>query len=330
MTLGELEAMLAAPLGVEAVANLPTSAQNRLRHVVRRALGRVYAPENGRRPKWGEVHRGYHLRAPETVTLSLTKGSKVFTATGYSFVEATDVGAVISIGGGGARFFGYAGKDSQETPADNLVEPWPEATGSYSATVYFPSVTLEDDVIGVVGDPQVVNIGPLYPIEGEDAQTMIRAYWYTDFNKLHNHYRSFEFPRRTFERGSEYDVGDPYFYFVDDAAFSPLSGSSYSVSRRLFVYPIPDISLTVRLRVNIVPSPPASSPESWVIPMPPGLSDSAFYPVAREEMANEFEDYPVASAQGLATEADRGRKQLANANQTQRARKPHLRPKCGW
>ncbi|MBC2594955.1 hypothetical protein H5P28_11870 [Ruficoccus amylovorans] len=319
MTVGDIEDMLAAPLGVESVSELPQSSRNRIRSVVNGVLSRIYAPEDGSRPKWSERNRGYRMPAPKSVTLTVTEGAATFTAVGHTF-DNSQAGCVIKTG---ESWYNYAGKDGSN--ADCFTQPYNGPSGTVEGTVYFCCATLENDVVGVIGVPQAVGIGPLEAISGVDEQTLYRAYWTADFTDLRNYYRAYDYPRRTFERGNEYDLGDPYFYFIDDAAFSPLA--NLSVSKRLFIYPLPDVAVSIQLRVNVVPQVASDADQ---IPLPPGVNDSVFRALAQESMANVFEDYPVSNVQGLQVEAARGRAQIKSLSKTQRVRKGTLRMPPGW
>ena len=107
------------------------------------------------------------------------------------------------------------------------------------------SASLGRDVIDVQKQPELVGVGPLSPMAGENDELRLRTDYAGDFS-----------PRGRYTDATytitakEPETGTPIWYYVDQVD----DGDDDDVLPRLFLYPIPDKAFTVKLSANVLPA----------------------------------------------------------------------------
>lgn len=310
---------LAPMLGCAVAAELEPGDQSLLIQLVNQAYGRVFTPIDGHRPKWSE--RQFSLQFPEPLELEVTGESGGKTVTVDTGIPAGTEGARLRVGD---RF--YVISSTREDPGEvSILQPWESGDGTFSAKLYFPCRAMPYDFLQMIGTPMVPSLGILYAINGQDAETDIRSFLSADFWPIHQRYRQLNYPRRTFEKARSFDIGDPYFFYVDSSDFS--SDTAHIGQSRLCIYPFPDHRHTVEFRYNFH----ATLPEDGsVLRLPADIVDTVFMPLCREMVAVHFPDYAGQNTQLLIREGEKAVQQLRGLSRPQRKINGRIRPKSGW
>lgn len=316
----QLQTTLASMWGYEDVAELLDQDLIDIKSWINAALFDCYVPVDGTRATWPEQYHADILKAPVTVTLGLTNGSKV--VTGHAF-EDKFAGSFVKIG---ERFFRYSGKTVVDlTTTYYLMQPWDQATGSYAATVYHNAIALPFNVVEMAGMPNLVGIGLLGALPDPDAELLLRTEPAFDFQSRES--RSvFAIARNQFRQSAYYDVGDPRFYHIDQASVAP----SFAIGNRLHVYPIPEHDYTFELRANIVPT--GLTADADIPALPWQTVDNILLPLAREKLVENTAGrrYTGPNVQLIMNAANRARQQLSTMRRVQRDVAGSVRMKANW
>lgn len=245
----------AGTLGVPAFTSLPTTEQAQVDAIINEAYRECFITPDGKRPRWTEQYVSFLLKAPLSLTVTLTNGAKTLgspTAT----LEAAYAGSLIKIG---STFYTYAGKASS---TDYMVEPWAGTTGDQVVTFYYCSYVLPLESIDLCDEPEVLGVGRLSPMTGREQEIRNRAYTTGDIEPETGWgWRQYSIG----PAGADYQTGEPAFYFIDAASLNP--NDVFSARYRFTVYPLPDSnSRTVRMRANIVPAAMTTGTEVPVLP----------------------------------------------------------------
>lgn len=146
-------------------------------------------------------HQNYEfsLDAPISLTLGLTQGSYVIT--GYIFSQHQLYNTIL-----------IDGSIYQVASTDRIARPFAGATGTYEATLYDDSLTIDYPLRRFVTHPQ-----------------------------LHNAYRPLEPIPRDVHKNMVFAVGEPYFYTQEALALSDASDSATVLLR---MHPVPDKDYT--------------------------------------------------------------------------------------
>lgn len=318
-TVISIENELAALLGAGSKAELASEDQTLLRSCVQRVLTSCFIPEDGHKPDWATRYASCHFPQPETATLALTKGSK---AIGSGTPAGALAGARVLIG---SDFYTYAGSNT-------LVGEWDGESGSFPATFYYFQVALPGDAAEVLADPQIPGIGPLYPLTGISEEMSLRAFWESDFKPFASRYQSLGYPRRTFNRARSYEIGDPWFYWVDSTATLPFADVGddtpvFADIKRLSLYPLPDKALTVEMRISVNAT---ITSDDHHIHMPADAINGIFLPLCYEAVAKTFPDYRGQNIQLLMDDGERARRRLKKLGRGQRDSGAYIRRANGW
>lgn len=279
--------------------------------VINEAYLECYAPVDGHYPAWAKRPFGLRFRAPVSQTIGVTKGSKVFT--GYT--PATDTpGSVVKIG---SNFYTYAGLNGS---AQEFIEPCAEETGSITAIFYHNAFALDVSIVRVLGAPELLGFGPLSPILDRAQELAHRSAFIGDFVPAP---ASAAMPSGITWGwgGAGYEIGQPNFYRIDAGAL--LVANPYAC--RFMVYPVPDRISTVTLDANFLPASLAADAD--VPRLPAGKILELLLPIARFEWGITYKRYAGDNKQGLATKADKARRQLMNLDTPQAHRPTKIHPK---
>jgi hypothetical protein len=308
----QLQTALASMYGYEDPADLPTQDLVDIKAYINQAEFECRVPTDGTRAMWPEKYHSGMLKAPVSTTLVLTNGSK--TVTGYAF-DAASIGSYVKVGD---KFF-------RTSDTNNLVQPWDGVTGSYDATVYFNAYLLPWDVVDLAGIPNLLGIGTLAPLPGPDAELLIRSDPAFDFDSRGGS-APYGMPRSRFRLSSFFDVGDPRFYYIDQASVAP----TFTLGNRFQVYPLPDRALTFEVRANVVPAGLVADAD--VPQVPAQAVDNILLPIAREILALNSSNrrYTGPNVQQLTILADRARAQLKSMRRVQTNLGQAVRTKSGW
>ncbi len=242
-------------LGVPAFSSLPTIEQAQVDALINESYRECFITPDGKRPRWSEQYVSFLLKAPITLTVSLTNGAKTL-GSPTTALEAAYAGSLIKIG---SKYYTYAGKNVAAN-ADYMVEPWDGATGDQVVTFYYCSYVLPLESIDLCDEPEVLGVGRLSAMTGREQEIRNRAYTTGGFEPE----TGGRWPM--FGPGAlDYQTGEPVFYFIDSAS---LNADGVFVARHRFtVYPLPDsVSRTVRMRANIVPAAMTNGAEIPVLP----------------------------------------------------------------
>ena len=344
-TVATIEKSLARMLGAggtDPVSELADGDAETLRELVQEVLTGCYLPSDGHRPKWAERLLSLTFRAPLQATITLTNGSVDIVGASSSAIA----GERILVD---EAFYTYAG-------ADKLLSAWHGVTGEYAVTFYQVAKPIPDDVTGVEDTPQCPQHGPLYPIAGYEQEAMLRGFANNDFWLLHSAYSQVSNRRNSRSNPRGYDLGDPWYYYIDSAAVMPdqyptpidasgtleteesesmeIDGATYSgplpafyPSQRFTIYPFPDHALTVEFRGTINPR---IADETTMIHLPADVIDAVFMPLCREAVAMNFPDYRGDNAKFLIARADTARARLRKLARPQRRAGGRISVKRGW
>lgn len=271
------------------------------KQVINEAYLECYLPVDGVRPPWAKKPFGVRFRAPVTAPIGVTQGSKVFT--GYT--PQTDTpGSVVRIG---QRFYTYAGLNGSN---QEFVEPVIEETGTVSATFYHNSHPLDAKAVQVHGAPELLDFGPLSPMNSRREELFHRASFSDDFQPSagsggQGHGFNWGWA------GATYEIGQPEFYRADAASLLP--DSAYAV--RFVVYPVPDRICAISFEAWFLPSRLVNSTD---LPRMPGDKVmELLLPIARFEWAATYKKYAGDNLDGLALKAKQARAQLRTLCTTQ-------------
>lgn len=308
-TVANIEDKLARMMGADSVAELDAGDRSLIRSLVQKTWTDIYAPVDGNRPKWAVQWRSAVIDKAQSDTVTFTSGSRDITST---------VGA--SIGNGTHKLL-FGNTFRTLSGPNQLLTPWTGETQTSEATFYHTSFLLGADVVAVEPEPFIEGLGPLHMLDGFEDEIKMRSYLMTDFRPFRSRYRAMGYPRRVFDRIRAADVGDPYFYWVDSA------GYDNAFEQRMVLYPLPDRDYTVEYRVTI--NPVIENGET-VISLPGNALDSIFMPIAREEIAMTFPDYPGRNKRELSAQAQRARASLSAMARPQTDTRRRVRRKRGW
>lgn len=308
-TVANIEDKLARMLGADSVAELDPGDRSLIRSLVQKTLTDIYAPVGGNRPKWAVQWRSAAIDEAQNDSVQLTQGSRTIVST---------VGA--GIGSGTHKLLVGSSFRTLSGP-NELLTPWTGESQTTDATFYHTSFVLGSDVVAVEPDPFIEGLGPLHMLDGFEHELKIRSYLMADFRPFRSRYRALGYPRRVFDRIREADVGDPYFYWVDSAGYDG------EFEQRMVLYPLPDRKYTIEYRVTINP---VIEDGDTVISLPGDAIDSIFMPIAREEIAMTFPDYPGRNGQALSSKAQQSRGTLSAMARPQTDTRRRVRKKRGW
>lgn len=305
---------------VEDVSSLPAQDVTDIKGWLNAALLECYSPvaPATRYPPWTETYWSEFLKAPAAATLGLTAGSTA--VTGFVF-EAKYIGSFVKIGD---RLLRLANVSAG--PVYNLLQAWDGDTGSYEATVYYNAVALPARLAHLMDFPSMPGIGQLYPMPGPEAEVAVRGDPAFDFASGRRRL-PLNFQRRNFRQSLEQDVGDPYYYHVDEGSITP----TFAPTKRFHVYPLPARAVTLEGRYNVLPVPLSSDGDVPALPATPDLVQTCLLPLAREQLANNAHGRRFSGdPRGIATEATRARQLLSKLSPVQRSSGSAIRPKAGW
>ena len=344
-TVATIEKSLARLLGAggtDPVSELADGDAELLRELTQECLTSCYLPADGHRPKWAERQLSLTYRAPETATVTLTNGSVDIVGSPGS----AQAGERILID---EAFYTYAG-------ADRLLSNWHGVTGEYTVTFYQIALPIPDDVTGIEHPPQCPQHGPLYPLAGYEQEVMLRTFAENDFWILHSAYSQLSNRRQSWSNPRGYDLGDPWYYYIDSAAVMPdqyptpvntsgvleteesssleIDGATYTgplpafyPSQRLVIYPFPDHAVTVEFRGTVNPR---IVDGNTMIHLPADVIDGVFMPLCREAVAMNFPDYRGNNTNELKESANRARARLRTLARPQRRTGGQVTIARGW
>jgi hypothetical protein len=246
-------------------------------------------------------------------TLGLTAGSAA--VTGYTF-NATYVGSFVKIG---EAFYRYASTST-------LLNNWDGATGSFAATVYHNAVALPWNIVRLAGIPNLLGVGLLGPLPDPDFELCLRTEPAWDFYPANGQPRPFSLNRSQFRQSAYYDVGDPRYYFIDQASVA----STFALGNRFHVWPLPENKYSLEVRANIIPSALTTGTD---VPDVPGQAvDNILLPIAREKLAmnSAGRRYTGPNVQLLMKAAEDARVQLKAMRRVQKDTGGAVKLKSGW
>lgn len=202
--------------------------------------------------------RGALLRAPATVTVSVTNGSTAITITGWNAYFA---GCTINVSG--------ASTDNQIISQTELLYPHDGSTGSVTATILHDCVTLDAAVQSVLTPVRIVDGLPLYPVASPEqlilGHTRERDY---GFN------RHVPLPISPVRKSQS--IGTPRLYFVDNYQSDEYANPVF----RMLIAPAPSAGMLLSYRARLSP-PTITDPESTSnIPAPFAAVESTILPIA--------------------------------------------------
>lgn len=262
---------------------------------INEALLEVYRPLDDEgspiTPEWARRTVTLRYRGPAAITVGVTQGSRVIT--GYAF-DDDSIGSLVQIG---SRFYRYAGQAANDDYT--LVEPFNEATGTYSATLHHCSQPLPADVAEVVGGVEWMGRGFLQPMTDRETdvgyRSITRPDYYPDYGAgfWGNYARGV--------RGTAFPAGDLLFYYVESDAL--MEGAD--VLRRMVIVPLPVEAAVISFRANIVPvelSADADRPKIVA-----DLVTRCLLPIAREAWGITYKKYTGDNRDALIRQADKAR-----------------------
>jgi hypothetical protein len=251
--------------GYETFSDLPTQDQTDIDTYINAALFDCYVPVDGTKPFYPEKHHPAIILAPVSTTLTLTAGSA--TVVGYAF-NATYIGSFVKIG---EKFYRYASTSA-------LLNVWDGDSGDYAATVYHNAIVLPWNIVRLAGIPNLLGVGLLGPLPDPDFELRLRTEPAWDFYPT-NGRQPFATTRNAFRQSAYYDVGDPRYYFIDQASVAP----TFALGNRFHVWPLPESKYSLEVRANTIPSAVTTGTD---VPDVPGQAvDNILLPIAREKLA---------------------------------------------
>jgi hypothetical protein len=263
-------------------------------------LGCFLLPD-GTRPSWARRTLSLFFQAPITVTLQVTQGSQAVSGHEFDFDQ---IGSAVRIDG---KTYTYAGDfDGRH----NLVEHIECASGTVQAVVYHNSQPLPVSTIDVVGNPELIDKGLLYPMSGREAQARYRQSPSQDF---------FPTPgagtaQAGLSRSIAFETGEPLFYYIESSALAPESEALH----RLVIDPAPNRAVSVKVTGTVTP---AELVDDFERPVLVGdLVTRILLPIARHRFASVCKSVILEQAQrqGLAESAARAESLLATLSTPQR------------
>jgi hypothetical protein len=282
------------------------------KQVINEVYLECYAPIDGVRPPWARRPFGFFFSAPTTQTITVTKGSKVFT--GYA-PSATTAGSLVKVG---SNYYTYAGQNGAN---HEFVEPVIEATGSTSATFYHNSLPMDARIVQVLGNPELFGFGPLSPIADDNELLLHRASFSGDFEPAPGS-GGYQSSGLTWGwGGASYEVGFPRHFRADARPF--FANSAYAV--RFVVYPLPDRDCTGNFMAWFIPA--RLSANADVPRLPADLTLEVLLPIARYEWAATYKKYAGENIDLLREKAAKARVQLRNLTLVQANQPVRIRPK---
>lgn len=345
-TVNAVEKILARMLGAggsDPVSELADGQADDLRDLVQSVYTQLFIPIDGHRPKWSEQKLSLSFRAPVTATLTLTNGSASFTGAPGSAIA----GEKVQIG---QDLYVYKGNGE-------LLSEWNGDSGTQTATFYQIAKPIPANITGLESPVNCIEHGPLQPLMDEEQELLLRSYYQNDFYPIHETYKVLANTRRYRTNTKGFDLGDPWYYYLESAAVSParyptaveptgaittedgdteieVEGITYdgpmpahNVEQRLHVYPYPDHAITVEYKATINPQIVDGDTS---IHLPADVMEAVFMPLCREQVAMIFPDYAGDNLQSLIELANRARSQIRTLARPQRRRSGPLTPAIGW
>lgn len=209
--------------------------------------------------------RGYLVREPATIQLTVTKGSSA--AVSSSGWESWMAGCTVSIT--------EADYDNRFLNADStalrLMVEHSGPSGTVSATVWHDAVDIENDVMEVVR-PVRFERQHLLPIPDEKLSPFLRHDQDYDFHRrsvVYNH-----------ESRAKHAQGRPVSYAVE--TWDP--GSTEPPRTRLMLAPFPDRSGMLDLTTKLRPPVITDMTSEDTLPIPHGFEQSLFLPICQQRL----------------------------------------------
>jgi hypothetical protein len=277
---------------------LPENERTQADAVINTAYRECYADREGKRPSWAHKPFSYLVPAPVTFTATLTLGATSIASPSVT-LDANFAGSRLRIG---TRWFTYAGKDATSpTPVDQLVEPWPDATGSQTLTIYHSSRLLPTDFVDLSEKPEIVGRGKLSPMTNRGEELDYRS-GFRDFRALpgagYNHSGDIGLI-------ASMETGEPLWYYVDSESVTNI----FAVRSRFCLYPLPDgAAKTVVVRHHFLPALLTSGTE--LPKLPADCVVDILLPIARYEWACTNRRYAGNNKRELAEKAEKARERL--------------------
>ena len=160
-------------------------------------------------------------------------------------------------------------------PIDGRRPRWASKKMELSYASGDTSKSLGRDVIDVQKQPELVGVGPLSPMSGENDELRLRSDYVGDFTP-----RGYHTSNTYTMTAKEPETGTPIWYYVDQVD----TGSDDDVIPRLFLYPIPDKAFTGKLSANILPAELSGTEE----PRLPGNAVwDILFPLAQGKMLSD-------------------------------------------
>ncbi len=192
----------------------------------------------------------------------------------------------------------------------SLVEPFGEATGVYSATLWHVCQPIPSDVSEVLGAPEWLGHGPLSPMTDRETELYYRSNIRGDYHPSAGMgYYGATYGGLT---GTAYPSGDPIFYRLETDAL--MEGAA--VTRRFCIIPMPQVVATVSFRANVFPVELVDDADRPKIVG--DLVTRCLLPIAREKWGILYKKYTGANQRFLISEADKARAILTLSDKPQK------------
>jgi hypothetical protein len=199
-----------------------------------------------------------------------------------------------------------------------LVEPFNEATGTYSATLHHVSQPLPADVAEVVGGVEWMGHGLLSPMTDRETDVGYRSVHFGDYKPDYGagYFGSYSGGAP----GTAYPQGDLLFYYVETDAL--VEGAD--VLRRMVIVPMPAEAANVSFRAAIVPTELSADADRPKIVA--DLVTRCLLPIAREAWGITYKKYTGDNRDALIRQADKAREHLAGMAKPQKRFSGRARP----
>lgn len=320
-----LKDQLATMLGAESANELPAIDSARVGIYVNQAYRECYAPLDGKRPSWAVANFGLHLKAPQALTGTTTKGSTLVSGLSDS-VSSDYEGSYIKIGDEFRRVAMFSGTNAY------LVSPWQHDSGSQSMTLYHSCHRLDREVIDVEAAPEAVGFGPLSPISSPEQEVRTRASYSYDFAPVPG--GSGTLPSIKYN-GNDFQIDNPLFYYIDNSDLLS-SGDSIDLANadltavrcRFSVYPLPSLDVSIRLRANILPLELTNDNDR--ARLPGNAVWDILFPIAQAKLALTDPRYNGDNKEMIRGSAQEAKARLSTMASAQKQRTLRMKRRAGW
>ena len=297
----DIQTQLAVMVGAQSAEELPPAEQAQIKQVINQMYRHCYLPVDGSRPQWSTREANLVFAAPKGASLTLTAGSNTFTSDTY--INPDNAGSLVLLPNKQRSRLDEVASDG----LSGTLTTTATASGAAGVTVYGNVAALPTDTADVEKHPSMGE-RILTPLDDREQERV-------------HHTLTEDFGMHQIKTGVM-EVAEPHHYYVDETMVGGV------VRPRLAVYPLPDVSYTVSVRINISPAALVDDADEPLLPL--DVVDDILVPMARAKFAEITPRYNSQNIQFLVADRKDAEKRLKHLAQKQKGRTRRILLRTGY